>query len=197
MNVKATVAATLAALLVGVGSAQNTKPEGWFLVGPPSKYEYFTEAKSTGNGRVLVLKSKKGSLGEREGVFGSVMQQFLADDYRGKRIRLAADVKTDDVKEWAGLWLRVDGLDGSMKAFDNMSTSNRGIVGTTAFKRHEVVLDVPMDSKNIAFGVLVTGPGQVKMDNVDIDVVSLSVPVSQTATESAPVKKPVNLNFGS
>ncbi len=197
MNVKATVAATLAALLVGVGSAQNTIPEGWLLAGPSSKYEYFTEAKSTGNGRVLVLKSKKGSLAEREDVFASVMQQFLADDYRGKRIRLAANVKTDDVKEWAGLWLRVDGLDGSIKAFDNMKTSNRGIVGTTAFTRHEVVLDVPMDSGNIAFGVLVHGPGQVKMDNVNIDVVSLSVPVAKTVTQPVPVKKPVNLNFGS
>ena len=78
--------------------------------------------------------------------FGALSQFIRADDYRGKRVRFSAYVKTHDVSaasSGAGLWMRVDG-NGGILAFDNMQ--NRPIMGTTDWKLVSVVLDVPNDA---------------------------------------------------
>jgi len=36
---------------------------------------------------------------------------FKADDYRNKRMRLSAAVKSEGIEDWAGLWMRIDGPD--------------------------------------------------------------------------------------
>src|SRR5215471_14469028 len=41
--------------------------------------------------------------------FGTYMQMFDAGDYRGKRLRFAALVRTENVEDGAALWMRVDG----------------------------------------------------------------------------------------
>ena len=46
-------------------------------------------------------------------------QMFAADDYRGGRWKLTARMRTEDAKK-AQLWMRVDGPDRKMNAFDNM-----------------------------------------------------------------------------
>ena len=53
--------------------------------------------------------------------FRSVTQFVKADAYRGKRVRVAGYLKTRDVADWCGLWLRVDGPD-RMLGFDNMQS---------------------------------------------------------------------------
>lgn len=199
MNLKATVAASLAALLVTIGSAQTTKPRDWFLAGSaPSSYDYFTEGNNVAQGRLLVLKSKAmDSALDAAHSFGTVMQEFSANDYRGKRIRLAAELKSNDIDGWAGLWMRVNGLDDKMTAFDNMSTDNRAIKGTTEFKRYEVVLDVTEDANLISIGVLLHGHGQVAVGKLEIDVVSKFVPVTNIYQDNPVKARPTNLNFGS
>jgi hypothetical protein len=59
---------------------------------------------------------------------------------------------------WAGLWMRVDGQEPKMLAFDNMQ--GRPIQGTTAWKRYEVILDVDPQATAIAFGILWTRRGR-------------------------------------
>src|SRR5262249_52276437 len=55
------------------------------------------------------------------GGFGTLMQTFEAGDLRGQRVRLAAFVRAEDVKDWSGVWMRVDGPEkGKALAFDNM-----------------------------------------------------------------------------
>ena len=63
--------------------------------------------------RSAYLKSKQLSV---DG-FGTLMQQFTAAQYLGKRVRLSGLVKSQEVTEWAGLWLRVD-KGKEMVAFD-------------------------------------------------------------------------------
>ena len=45
--------------------------------------------------------------------FGTLMQTFKAEKYRGKRLRLTGYVKSEGVADWAGLWVRVDGMEKS------------------------------------------------------------------------------------
>ena len=50
----------------------------------------------------------KSVVAETDG-FGTLMQMFKADEYRGKRVRMSGYVKAKDASDWAGLWMRVDG----------------------------------------------------------------------------------------
>ena len=89
--------------------------------------------------------------------FAALMQTFRADDYRGKRLRLSGYVKTDAIGDWSGLWVRIDSETKTV-AFDNMQ--ERKIQGTSDWKKYDIVLDVPADSVNISFGILLAGKGQ-------------------------------------
>jgi hypothetical protein len=46
-------------------------------------------------------------------------------------------LKTDDVKSWAGLWMRVDYYDVAVLAFDNIQ--NRGVKKTKDWAKYEIV----------------------------------------------------------
>ncbi len=121
------------------------------------------------------------------------MQDFSADKYAGKRIRLRANVKAQGVRSWAGLWMRVDKQSTSV-AFDNMQ--DRPITGTTGWQNYAVVLNVPQDATGIFFGVLLTGPGTVWLNSVKVEVVGSEIPATGA---SAGTKKlhdePTNLDF--
>src|SRR5262249_54070422 len=74
-------------------------PEGWFLAGSkPTEYDCALEpGASYGGLPSTYLRSKEGI--QTTG-FGTLMQQFSASKYLGKRIRLSANLKSDHVKEW-------------------------------------------------------------------------------------------------
>ncbi len=72
---------------------------------------------------------------------------------------------------------------------DNME--NRSIKGTTDWHKYEVVLDVPPESVNIAFGILLQGKGQAWLSDVQFEVVGLDVPVTSIEYPD----KPGNLDF--
>ncbi|MBU7012073.1 MAG: erythromycin esterase family protein [Theionarchaea archaeon] len=107
------------------------------------------------------------SIGDGAQGFGTLMQTFRADEYRGHQVRMSAYVKTERVTGWAGLWMRVDGPKGVL-SFDNMG--DRPIRGDTEWTLYEVVLDVPEESINISFGVLMEGPGQVWVDDFQFEI---------------------------
>jgi hypothetical protein len=128
--------------------------------------------------------------------FRAVTQLIKADAYRGKRVRLTGYLKTGDVRGgWAGLWLRVDGRVAIPIAIDNMSS--RGVMATTDWSRHAVVLDVPEAAVRLAFGVLLVGSGRVWADDLALDVVDpKEVPVTREALEPIiHAERAVNLDF--
>ena len=44
--------------------------------------------------------------------YGAFTQAIKADDFRGKRLRLTAYVKSKDVENSASLWMRIEAIDG-------------------------------------------------------------------------------------
>ncbi len=98
---------------------------------------------------------------------------FQADAHRGQRLRLRAWVKARALSDWAGLWMRVDGAAKSTLAFDNML--RRPITGTLDWREFAVVLDVPAASVLIAFGIQLTGKGELWVDDFAFDVVGEDV----------------------
>ncbi len=113
--------------------------------------------------------------------FVTMMQSNVPDKYLGKRVRVTGYVRTENVAEWAGLWTRV-GIKGGNEAlaFDNMryGTKDRSIKGTTERTEYEIVLDVPLNSANIIYGVMLVGTGQIWFDSFTLEIVDGSVPVT-------------------
>ena len=100
--------------------------------------------------------------------FGVATASFPVKDAAGKRIRYSGYIKTEGVNEgFAGLWWRVDGASGVL-AFDNMQ--DRGVTGTTDWKRYVVELPVAADAKNINFGALLTGSGTAWFDGLSVEL---------------------------
>lgn len=170
--------------------ASAAAPAGWFLAGSdPGAYQIERDVSVVRDGQA---SGRLASTGPSRG-FGTMMQSFDSEDYRGKRLKLSAWVKSKDVKDWAGVWMRVDGKEKSTLAFDNMQ--QRPIKGTKDWTRYDIVLDVADHASWISFGILVAGQGTVWMNGVQFQVVDTSVPVTGTSSLSQG-KKPTNLNFG-
>jgi hypothetical protein len=153
--------------------SQKSATKAWFMAGSSAgEYEHGVSAELGDHKRSGYIRTKH-RLPMRPGFdtgtsrFGALMQMFKADSYRGKRMRFTAVVKSEDVYEWAGLWMRVDGPKKELLGFDNMST--RPIKNTIGWERYQVVLDVPDGSVNIAFGIFLTGPGQVWLVDVGFE----------------------------
>jgi hypothetical protein len=172
----------------------NELPHGWHLAGSrPAHYRSSLSDAAVGESPTLCLSARE-SPAPPEG-FGTVMQTFRADAYRGQRLRFSARVRSDGVTDWAGLWMRVDGPErGQSLAFDNMQ--ERPIRGTGPREEYEVVLDVPAEATRIAFGILLNGPGAVWLSEARVEVVGSDVSVTgQRPRVTDLPEHPVNLEL--
>ena len=177
-------------------------PTGWFSTGSkPQSYEMGIDRSTGQNSKNSgTIKSNENTI---EG-FGTLMQNFSPDKYIGKRIRLTGMLKTKDVSSWAGLWLRID-TKTPIKAvvFDNMhdGKKDRSVKGTTDWTKYEIVLDVPYNASNIAFGALLGGTGQIWFDNLNFEIVTPDILTTgiemetKSSTYAVSKKEPVNLDF--
>ncbi|MCB9232041.1 MAG: hypothetical protein H6581_10280 [Bacteroidia bacterium] len=143
-----------------------------------------------------VLQSGKGaafiaSKAEKIKGFGTLMQTCSAEKHLGKKIRLSGFMKTDHVKGWAGLWLRVDDKYSEHPLrFDNMQ--NRPVKGTTDWKKYEIELDVPVYSSNLNFGALLVGTGRIWFDEIKIEILG---DMGKIPTSEEILDAPFNLQF--
>lgn len=103
--------------------------------------------------------------------FGTWMTRIAADDYINQGIKLTAYVKTTDVEIRAGIWMRIDAEDAeSSLHFDNMQT--RPITGTTDWQEYQIILDVPENSSEIFFGILLNSTGEALIDGLKLEAVN-------------------------
>jgi hypothetical protein len=168
-------------------AADSNALTGWFLAGSgPGHYRAERDAAMKHDGRA---SARLRSVEDPGGKFATIMQSIRADDYVGKRVRLSGFVRTADVRDWSGLWLRVDRKGGQM-TLDNMQ--NRPIRGTTDWNAYSVVLDVPPDTESLHFGVLQTGAGTTWLDDVRLESVDATVP---TTNGDVLLPRPANLTL--
>lgn len=161
--------------------------EHWFLAGShPHEYEHELVGDERHEGRRVVAVR---FTGEKPSGFGTLMQQCAPDDLLGRRVRLSGSARSSEVGGWAGLWLRVDGRSGTSLAFDNMQ--DRSIKGTTAWARYDVVLDVSEEAIRLAYGVLLSGDGEVAVADFCLEEVGSDVPT----TDRKHLDRPRNLDF--
>jgi hypothetical protein len=170
-------------------------PKGWIVAGDsPTKYAMGIDKGAGQDGKnAATIKSIETNISG----FGTLMQQCKADIYAGKKIKMSGSVKSVNVTNWAGLWLRVDQAGSSQPlAFDNMQ--DRAIKGTTVWKKYDIVLDVPTNASMLAFGALIAGTGQIWFDNITFEVVGDAEKLTETtnSNKSSYIQaEPTNLDF--
>lgn len=166
--------------------------KGWELSGShPFNYkmgidrETFHRGKASGFLKSVTVQS--------QGEFATMMQQFRADKYLGKRLKLSGFLKSKAVDGFCGLWMRVDNTLEDVLQFDNMS--DRPIIGDNEWNHYAIVLDVPKNSAVISFGVLLSGKGHVWIDELKFEEVDQHTPTTNINFTVDLLNEPTNLSF--
>ncbi len=118
--------------------------------------------------------------------FGGARTSFEAARYRGKRVRVSAAIMTVDVGNVAnpqypsatgeaGLWIGVGTPRDGVRA-DRMQ--DRTIKGSTDWKAHDFVVDIPEDANVLQAGFWMQGKGQMWMRDLKVEEVPTTVPVN-------------------
>lgn len=194
---------TIAALLLPAlaSSASGIQaPSGWNFVGQ-NDAGYQIELDQSPFGAASALISSGDSQSSN---FGGIGQSISADSFAGKRIRLSARFKAQEVNGWSGLWLRIDDGSGKVLLLDNMA--DRAVYGTKPWSRQQIIVDVPTNSKRIAFGAILSGSGKAWVDDFVLIEAPGEGPVTATPSSreiynEAPAKSlptaPINSDFES
>jgi hypothetical protein len=188
----AAVAAVSIVLVTALGAHGSILllKNGWFAAGSkPAAYDMgMTSAEHHSGAKCAYMKSKDAEI---EG-FGTYMQMTLPGKYLGKNVRMTGWIKSKDVKDWAGMWMRVDGSNpNETLSFDNMQ--DRAIKGTTDWKQYTITLDVPQKAKAMAFGVLLSGTGEIYFDDITFEILGPATGKDSKTSSYPPA--PENLNM--
>jgi hypothetical protein len=103
----------------------------------------------------------------------TLMQAARATAFRGKRIKFSAYLRTRDVTQSAGLWIRAEDADGGIVAFRNSQTpwaSASRVRGDSEWTRVQMIVSLPSSSVAMFYGVQLFGPGSVWIDKARFDI---------------------------
>ncbi|GAB2841989.1 hypothetical protein GCM10027277_06300 [Pseudoduganella ginsengisoli] len=177
------LAALAASSLLALAQPNTRLAPPWMTAGKtPEQYDSGRDVDGSQSGTpgAVYIRHAHGS-GDS---WGTLMQQFSAEAYKGKRVRFEADVMTRDVTDWSGLWMRVDSKGNYSSAFYN--SQDQPIKGTTGWQHRSVVLDVDDTGEAISFGVIGAGKGETWLRNLQFGIVGDDVPVDQMPPQEMP-----------
>jgi C-terminal processing protease CtpA/Prc len=97
----------------------------------------------------------------------SSLTKALPADFAGTTIEWRGFLRSEDVSEFMGLWMRLDG-DAPGLAFASMQP--RQIRGTNDWAEYSITLPVHAEAKQLFVGVLISGTGKVWADDLRLFV---------------------------
>jgi hypothetical protein len=165
---------------VAGGDAADPVP-GWKFRGRdlPSYSRRIADEGAHGGRAFLEIKSTQQGTPE----FCVAAQDIAGGPYRGKRVRFRAYLKTEGVAEAAYVWLAASSKSGNQFA----STLDRASKGTTDWRPHEAVIDVPADAEGLSILVVLGGAGMLGVDDASLEVVDpAKVPLTARSEGSRP-----------
>ncbi len=137
-----------------------TSPRGWGG-GPPGTI--FLDADVVHSG----LRSARLERNTSSPETFSTITKAIPIDFTGTTIEYRGFLRTENVSEFTGLWLREDGTGGPV-AFDNMQ--QRRINGTREWTEYSITLPLQREARQLYFGVLLSGTGKVWADDLQLFV---------------------------
>ncbi len=180
-GLRAAMAGALALLAAGLVSELAAQmPDAWVLVGQDTDdYRLRLDTEVARSGASSMRIEARGN--RRRSQWVASVQLVDATSYRGKRMRLRGYLRADDVDS-GGLWVRVDGiLEGryAMLALDN--SEDRRIEDTRDWETREIVVDIPPEGVTILMGAMLTGDGELWVDDLSFEEVAEAVPLTTEA----------------
>jgi C-terminal processing protease CtpA/Prc len=133
-------------------------PSGW--VGKPEG-TVFTDDKIIHGGHWAARLERNA---ESDGAF-STLHRAIAIDFAGTTVELRGFLRTEQVSQLAGLWLREDGETPTL-AFENMA--NRPVTGTTEWTEYSIKLPVHPEARKLFLGALLVGTGKLWVDDMQV-----------------------------
>lgn len=190
MDWKAAVAAPLMAIVVAAGAAGLSPPTGWSHSvvtrggGGSGAYVIGIDSKTLFQGqRSISIQSQNAPLD----VTSSASAIQYARGYQGRRVRFSGWLHTEDVKNWAGVFMQVS-TDGTERYFGSALQSLKetdlpfgtGSAGDVpGWTEVSVVLDFPTDPKAmVSMGAVVVGQGKAWLSAMRFEEVGPGVPVT-------------------
>lgn len=178
----ASLLATLV-LLPGAAAAHGQEPAAWLLDGgDPDRYRLRLDRETPRTGEASLRLEARGNRRDRE--WAVAVQMLDATAYRGRSLRLAGWLRTEDVGS-GHLWMRIDGIidgEAALIAIDNME--ERFLEDTNDWTELEIVLEVPPESVTILYGVMITGDGTVWADDLSLgEAPAGAEPTAETMNE--------------
>lgn len=150
--------ANLEPVLAFEAPVTGSMPGGWF--GGPAG-TIFADDKIVHSGRWSVRLQRDATSANSF----STLTVGVPLEFTGKTVELRGYLRTEQVSEFAGLWMREDGETTSL-AFDNMQS--RQIKGNTDWTEYSIKLPVNPDATQLFFGVLVVGTGKAWADDLKL-----------------------------
>lgn len=95
----------------------------------------------------------------------STITKSIPIEFSGSTLEFRGFIRTENVTEFAGLWMREDG-DSGMLQFDNMQS--RQLKGTTPWTEYSIKLPFDPNAKQLVFGVLMAGTGKAWADDLQL-----------------------------
>ncbi|MCY3700233.1 MAG: hypothetical protein OXH46_11510 [Gemmatimonadetes bacterium] len=159
------------------GDLAAQMPDAWVLVGQDAEdYRLRLDPEVARSGASSMRLEARGN--RRRSQWAASVQLVDATSYRGKRMRLRGYLRADDVDS-GGLWVRVDGiLEGkyAMLALDN--SEDRRVEGTQDWETRDIVVDIPPEGVTILIGAMLTGDGELWVDDLSFEAVAEDVPLT-------------------
>jgi hypothetical protein len=151
------------------------KPVGWFA-NPPDTI--FSDDKIVHSGQWSVRMERNA---QSSGGF-SVIGRTIPWEFSGKSIEIRGFLRTENVSDYAGLWMRQDN-GTEMLSLENMASQQ--LKGTHDWAEYKITLPIQTEMKSLVFGFLMAGTGKAWADDLQILVDGRPLwEIGKTATPS-------------
>lgn len=149
--------------------------DGWYSGNESDGYSIGRSDGSYNGKPVFFLKSNKNI----DSGYGTIVKNIMPPEYLGKRVKLTGNIEVNSIYGAAGMWMRVDGgagnsTYGNTLSFDNMG--NRQITQKAEWKKYEIILNVPKESRMIFYGMYLSGIGEIALSDFAFEIVGNDVP---------------------
>lgn len=186
----------LAARIEAAQLAPLELPPGWYIAGHTNEanYRLGLDPKLPGAALIESRPDRDDAIDRAAGETAVLMQSILADPYRGGRLRLSAELRTEDA-DTATMWMRIDPAEGRYLRFDNLLRRPGGpLAGSTGWTGRHIVLDVPGNAATIHYGFFLKGTGKAWARRFALEAVGDEVQTTEPGPQY--LSRPTNLDFG-
>jgi hypothetical protein len=125
--------------------------------------------------------------------YAALTKTFAAGDFRGRRIRLAGRLKSEDADS---IEMVVSAVSGEAADIARLALGEGQRAGTLDWRRYEMVVDIPDNAQRLVVGVQTSGKGTVWVRDFSLEVVEGAVAVTARASRwNMPQRRPENTSF--